>query len=549
MKFDDLYELALEAKGTKPGERIYNAQQAGGPSGFTSSPIGKSNYNPVEKDFKRYKYPDKFKGEDIDSLVHKSDKFTYDPNSKITKKHEPKDIGMMDQVSVIKLLGKAFQLLKNDEVFTDQMRGIMNGFRQNRKQISAYQESILKSKPKHIDNLWGRINNLITIISSPKNKTEKDVEDFKEDLIKFKALRDEAQTELDDVYSAIEKVTQENEETNDLYMNQLLVVIKDTAKILYKKQAEEILTDPAEAPKRIIPLHELDVAMIEKELTKDAQTQLQLLEMLFSDDSKMNPLILFLELQKQNYDEHKNNFFEVRRGDNYSITIENLYKNLPLFKLTEYFSNVIMKSPTISLNMKQSKRTKALGKGDDMIQRLENVKNEKEWEELRSDLIAYIKKQKIDKDRKKMLTDMAKGRLQAIRGRASAATKLISALKSAAITESFDELANKYASSFNVDINDFMIDLQEVKIYMEETAKKRFKKVVTNKKTGRKKTVRYGQAGKAKDGGDRIRPGSSKGDAYCARSNKIKGNWRDDPNSPNRLSRKKWKCKGSKSTK
>jgi hypothetical protein len=78
---------------------------------------------------------------------------------------------------------------------------------------------------------------------------------------------------------------------------------------------------------------------------------------------------------------------------------------------------------------------------------------------------------------------------------------------------------------------------------------KRFKKVVTNPETGRKNTIRYGQAGKAKDGGDRIRPGSAKGDAYCARSAKIKGDWKSDKNSPNNLSRKKWGCKGSKSTK
>ena len=78
---------------------------------------------------------------------------------------------------------------------------------------------------------------------------------------------------------------------------------------------------------------------------------------------------------------------------------------------------------------------------------------------------------------------------------------------------------------------------------------KRFAKVVKNPATGRTKTVKYGQAGKAKDGGDRIRPGTAKGDAYCARSAKIKGDWKSDPNSPNNLSRKKWKCKGSKSTK
>jgi hypothetical protein len=77
--------------------------------------------------------------------------------------------------------------------------------------------------------------------------------------------------------------------------------------------------------------------------------------------------------------------------------------------------------------------------------------------------------------------------------------------------------------------------------------KKRFEKKVKNPETGRTRTVKYGQAGKAADGGDRIRPGTAKGDAYCARSAKIKGDWKDDPNSPNRLSRKKWGCKGSKS--
>lgn len=75
---------------------------------------------------------------------------------------------------------------------------------------------------------------------------------------------------------------------------------------------------------------------------------------------------------------------------------------------------------------------------------------------------------------------------------------------------------------------------------------KRFSKII---KTvgGRTRKVSYGQAGKAKDGGDRIRPSTSKADAYCARSNKIKGDWRSDKNSPNNLSRRKWECIGNKS--
>ena len=74
-------------------------------------------------------------------------------------------------------------------------------------------------------------------------------------------------------------------------------------------------------------------------------------------------------------------------------------------------------------------------------------------------------------------------------------------------------------------------------------SEKRFTKVVTNPATGRKRTVKFGQKGAT------ISPGTARGNSYCARSAKIKGDWKSDPNSPNRLSRKKWRCKGSKSMK
>ena len=81
---------------------------------------------------------------------------------------------------------------------------------------------------------------------------------------------------------------------------------------------------------------------------------------------------------------------------------------------------------------------------------------------------------------------------------------------------------------------------------------KRFSKTVKSKKTGRTKKVSFGQAGKAKDGKDRIRPGTKKGDSYCARSlgikKRVSKKAANNPNSPNNLSRKKWKCKGAKST-
>jgi len=76
-------------------------------------------------------------------------------------------------------------------------------------------------------------------------------------------------------------------------------------------------------------------------------------------------------------------------------------------------------------------------------------------------------------------------------------------------------------------------------------------KIVKDKKTGRTRRVSFGQAGNASDGGPRIRPGTAKGDNYCARSLGIKKRLpeskQNDPNTPNNLSRKKWKCRGAKS--
>ena len=70
------------------------------------------------------------------------------------------------------------------------------------------------------------------------------------------------------------------------------------------------------------------------------------------------------------------------------------------------------------------------------------------------------------------------------------------------------------------------------------------------KVTASGKKVSYGQAGRAKDGGPRVRAGTKKGDSYCARSAgqmKRSPKAAKNPNSPLRLSRKRWKCAGAKS--
>lgn len=64
-------------------------------------------------------------------------------------------------------------------------------------------------------------------------------------------------------------------------------------------------------------------------------------------------------------------------------------------------------------------------------------------------------------------------------------------------------------------------------------------KAVAVKVDGKKRSV--GQKGVTPQ------PGTAKGDAYCARSAKIKKC--DNPPCPNDISRQRWGCKGSKSVK
>ncbi len=90
-------------------------------------------------------------------------------------------------------------------------------------------------------------------------------------------------------------------------------------------------------------------------------------------------------------------------------------------------------------------------------------------------------------------------------------------------------------------IEDALNGLNEKKGKCKPSKGKRFAKRVDGKCRS------FGQAGKAKKGGDRIRPGTAKGHAYCARSAKIKKC--KNPPCANALSRKKWKCQGSRSVK
>ena len=99
--------------------------------------------------------------------------------------------------------------------------------------------------------------------------------------------------------------------------------------------------------------------------------------------------------------------------------------------------------------------------------------------------------------------------------------------------------------------------LEGIEEDIDEAKKKKACKPSKGKKFARRvkgKCVSYGQSGKAKGGGPRIKPGTGKGNAYCARSyGDMKSHGKDcsgkDRGTPLCLSRQKWKCSGKYSRK
>ncbi len=111
-----------------------------------------------------------------------------------------------------------------------------------------------------------------------------------------------------------------------------------------------------------------------------------------------------------------------------------------------------------------------------------------------------------------------------------------------------EELENFLDESVYYGLIDEDEDLYEAKKACKPSKGKKFARRVKGR------CVSYGQAGKAKGGGARIKPGTGKGNAYCARSyGDMKSHGKDcsgkDRGTPLCLSRQKWKCSGKYSRK
>lgn len=612
MNFDDLYTLALEAKGTKPGERYFNTQRQIGPRGITGTEAGISDDGQAFSPETSRGYAsgpvgvvDNFeKRQKIDQMR----KYGLDTK----KMASQKDVYQMEAENNMRMRN-SFALLFNLKSFYSEFKKIYSNYMGRKEEADGETNNLrnsisfeeerefnrlvvevdrrasnntairneiddlmkLKAEAENAVNKISEINDYIKKLKNKKSKT-KDIdkrdsidEQIKQaqfdislrqssakqsslttyqkeiDILGKKLVSDEkqfleARQKLEELQDKISTVTEENIKNND---NVILLV-----KNLIKRTAEKLYLETKIANK--VSDDEIDSKNVDfVKVPKDIVSKLKLLQTLTTDD---NPIFSFIDEHEKQFDDRMKEFDSRLMNSNINIGVMRMFDKLPAKVLGKYFSSIASNSldrKTIPLeNLDSNPAFVAL---KTFISKLESIGNKEDWENAKTVLKPLIAKLPFTTLDKKIINDRLKSFWFRNSQGFNVARQLLStvqSMKKEVISESFDELAAKYASSFNLDINDFMIDLQEVHSLLENS-EKRFKKVVKNKKTGRTKTVRYGQAGKAKDGGDRIRPGTSKGDAYCARSNKIKGDWRNDPNSPNRLSRKKWKCKGDKSVK
>lgn len=350
----------------------------------------------------------------------------------------------------VKLVGKAFQLLKNDQVFSGQLRNIMDGFKKNRQQITPFQKDTIKTSPNIISNLEKRINNILKIVNDPKKRNAKDHGKFIQELNSVKSQRDNQSSLLKNSEQEIEQIIHKNEEMNSEYIDQMILAIRHTAKRL-----KDILERDG------LGVNSSSEQLVDDRL-KDIDSQMGMLSRLQSDGDD-NPIIQFLDSQEAEYQKAKTLFMDVRKGDNYVKSVEQLYMNLPLAFFINEFKKIIASSPKIKLStsFKIDKEEEEESKETPMEQKLRNIKSESEFESIKPSIKKYIKKSKLSKDEKDSIMKIVNGPfIQRVGGKTSA--ERIIPILGTTVSESFDNMFSRVIERTSYNDDDFKIDTIEI---------------------------------------------------------------------------------------
>lgn len=468
MKFNELFQKVInEAKTPNKVNAYYKASQMEGPShasaedigvkssGINTSPIGRPDFNPEKRE---------------------------------VKGNEPKDEGMKSFVDNVRIMTKAVSLLKNSDFFNLRVRQPVKSYKESRKQISSEDEKILKSHPGQIQKMNGQIENITTVelpetydkITKAKasETSKKDVSAFVEKMeekvnelnSKLEILRGsvaEYTDELNGVYARIDDINEKHEEMSEEYSEDIIDTVQKAAKELIRKMPDELAKDPSKQTfNKNVSLEELNYAMLNPDELesniKNAETQINLLEMLASNDPEVNPIYHFFEGAERKYEEMKDYSYQLKHGDNYSISTERLYSSTPFYQFVRYIYSAILKEPKIALNKNQQKKVGSKITEDPLLTKLKDAKTQEEFEAIKPEVLNFIDKSNAGLTQKKELKKMANGPFN--RRGTKVSTILYSTFKSMmnTMTESFDDYAAHILQEYSLDDDDFKLDLMEI---------------------------------------------------------------------------------------
>lgn len=360
-------------------------------------------------------------------------------------------------------LAKILQLLKNDEVFVDQVKAVVNGFRKNRYQVTPYQENILKTLPKKVDILWGIINRLTKIVNDPKKQKQLDYYKFVDDLNDAVSAKNEGEDLLDNTTKEIEDVVKKNERMNDEYIEQLFVIIKHSANRIIDNLLQNTASDI-----QFNPIDPSDWKMAAKLMSKDLSFQIEALENILSEDETLNPFLVYFKTKQDLYNTAKERYDMMKKDRNYRSSVDQLYSNLPMAAFfTEFYTNLTKQAKILS--------GKNLSKRQQIVNALNGIKNEVEFQNIVPELEEYLKNSKLDADKKLNIQKIMAGPFISRKGSPNAASKIRKIMNSKTIEENFDKYFDFMLEQSNLnefDEDDMKLDFMEVASLLEETSKK-----------------------------------------------------------------------------
>jgi hypothetical protein len=590
--------LALEAKDARGGNAYFRAQQNIGPQnisgqqagitadggvagasssgGYSASPVGKvdnfEKQKPIDQ-MKKYLFdPSKVKGDGLRdtyeleaenkkrmrnafSLLFNSKNF-FSEFKNIYKNYLTRDsISLADEKEWNRLKDEVNARASKTTQFRSELDGVnklladAENAGMKISEIQAYIKSLKAKKSgtknkERRDSLQDEIDSAEIDISNLKNSAKmSSIDGYRKQSKKAKdALVSETEREmiardaLTEIENKISSVTANNKKSSDNVIMLVKKLIKNKAEgLLDRYMIENNISDEEIDSKNV------DFANVPQDLV----SKLKLLKELTTDD---NPIFAFIDYHDEEFGKRLEEFDDKLLNTNINIGSMRMFDKLPAKILGKYFSSVAgtgMERKVIPLeNLDADTGYLAI---DSFIKKLEQINTKEQWEAAKPELKKLVKDLPLKKPSKDVVLSRLKGFWSVSRSGANSAKQLLTTLQQMRneemVNESFDELANKYASSFNVDINDFMIDLQEVAVFLEKSKKctkvtqkassdrkgKKYTKCVKDPDGSGYKRIHFGQKGvkatgdsgntdrkkafRARHGCDKAKPGTPKAES------------------------------------